>query len=333
MALTLSCAYVIFYIAEESLKVSGVLSTVFAGLFFCRFSPPIILHHRTMFSVWELVAWIGNTLLMFMAGAIIGFRSFIYIQPYDVAAVVIIYLYVFIIRGVMMAAIYPFISNIGKKCSLKEAVFMTWAGLRGAVSLALALSLNQEISQGNTIISEGDGHRVVFLVGGVSALTLIINALTSGPLLKKLDLIDSADESTENMIMRHYVKMKIKTTSKDLLREIELKHLDVSEDAVGKNFINIDLVRSFCSIFHEESEESINLLTCKRYAPVAPFKFNSTKSTDASVTSTPPRFVFASQFSSNSSVDSVVDSSCSMLDDLAKHLRGIFLEILRVNYW
>ena len=60
---------------------------------------------------------------------------------------------------------------------------MVYGGLRGAVGLALAISVKSSIS--DTV----NGDRVVFHISGLAFLTLIINGTTSGLVLKKLGMI------------------------------------------------------------------------------------------------------------------------------------------------
>ena len=89
---------------------------------------------------------------------------------------------------------------------------------------------------------------------------------------------------TENQIMRHYVKVKLRNSAKDLLKEIEIKRLHFMDNndnsCLGDSFISIELVQSLCSILEDDSIENINLLSSKRYSPVTPFKFGFIDSID-----------------------------------------------------
>ena len=63
----------------------------------------------------------------------------------------------------------------------KWATIMSWGGLRGAVGLALGLILitNEDISQRFST-------RAMFFMSGIVALTLLINAVLTGPLVRNL---------------------------------------------------------------------------------------------------------------------------------------------------
>ena len=110
-----------------------------------------------------------------------------------------------------MAVCYPALAweRLGKPSTVNDAIFATWGGLRGAVSMALALALVSSTENGDTTISVDDSHRVFFCVGGVAALTLLINATTSGFVLDKLRLLDVTN-TLETRIMFHYVKKRIR---------------------------------------------------------------------------------------------------------------------------
>ena len=51
------------------------------------------------------------------------------------------------IRFFLVFVFYPCTSRIGIGQSIREAIFMSYGGLRGAVGIALALSLHAEVSE------------------------------------------------------------------------------------------------------------------------------------------------------------------------------------------
>ena len=65
---------------------------------------------------------------------------------------------------------------------------MSWAGLRGALGMALALLVKNSKSLN---ISDAEASRLFFYVGGIAALTLIINATFAKNMLNWLGLLDS----------------------------------------------------------------------------------------------------------------------------------------------
>jgi hypothetical protein len=83
----------------------------------------------------------------------------------------------------MLLVLLPALNAAGTKISKKEAVVMIWSGLRGAVGLAMAIIVDREPD-----VAKETGSRIMFHIGGLAALTTLINATTTAPLLRWLDL-------------------------------------------------------------------------------------------------------------------------------------------------
>merc|ERR1719456_1503310 len=94
----------------------------------------------------------------------------------------------------MIFSSYPFLNLVaGSKAartSWRECLVMTWGGLRGAVGLALALSMRSQLYGCG---KKQTGDLMVFFVGGFAGLTLLINATTCGRLLTVLELTKPPD--------------------------------------------------------------------------------------------------------------------------------------------
>ena len=77
---------------------------------------------------------------------------------------------------------------MGYGMTFKEVLLSTYAGLRGAVGLSLALMVSIEPS-----IDVHIQDVILIHVGGMAMLTLLINATTTGLLVKKLGLNKESD--------------------------------------------------------------------------------------------------------------------------------------------
>lgn len=71
-AITVCCAYLVFFTAQFSAEVSGVLACCAAGLMLSWLAPPLILDPHTLHTIWGFIEWVGNTLIFLLAGLIIG---------------------------------------------------------------------------------------------------------------------------------------------------------------------------------------------------------------------------------------------------------------------
>jgi len=183
-SITICCAYIAFFLAESESSSSGVLCTVATGLILAKYAWPVVISHETLENVWHAIEYFGNTLIFFLAG-VITHRAMISpnISSEDYFYCIVMYVLMMLIRGLMILIFYPLLTRLGYGTNPKDAFFMVWGGLRGAVGLALAIYVRENCHD------ERAGDQIVFQVCGLAFLTLIINGTTSGLVLRKLDLV------------------------------------------------------------------------------------------------------------------------------------------------
>lgn len=184
---TIVCAYFSFFVAQYAGQMSGVLSCVGAGIAFAWKAPAFIQQPESMHHVWHIIEFIANTLIFLLAGLIIGEEN------YDIITnakywgyVFIIYTFLMLLRMVLILGLYPVFSRFGLEVILPEALFIVWGGLRGALGISLALIVLREYHEIGIDVS--DAQLLFFLVGGVTLLTLVINATTARWVIKKLGI-------------------------------------------------------------------------------------------------------------------------------------------------
>lgn len=186
ITITLSVTYLTFYIGEEFLQVSGVLSVVALGLCLSAertsISPEV---EKFLHRFWEMLAYLANTLIFFLVGVVITEKAIKGVDKEDWVLILALYCVLNVIRAMVMAVFSPLLNVVGSDISWKSAVVMTWGGLRGAVSLALALMVYEEHSLDPTGILQS---KVLLHTAGIVMLTLLVNATTVKKLLKALGL-------------------------------------------------------------------------------------------------------------------------------------------------
>ncbi|KAG7597045.1 Cation/H+ exchanger [Arabidopsis suecica] len=190
ITVTLSASYFAYYTAQEWAGVSGILTVMILGMFFAAFARTAFKgdSHQSLHHFWEMAAYIANTLVFILSGVIIAEgilsgRAISY-KGNSWGFLFLLYLYVQLSRCVVVGVLYPLLCRFGYGLDWKESIILTWSGLRGAVSLSLALSVKQ--SSGNSYLSSDTGTRFLFLTGGIVFLTLVVNGSTTQLLLHLL---------------------------------------------------------------------------------------------------------------------------------------------------
>lgn len=232
IAITVCCAYMTFFMAEYECKMSGLLACCGAGAVFSCFAPPLILEHETMHHVWGMIEWAGNTLIFVLAGLIIGSKTIHEVTASDWGYLFLLFFMLLIIRVFIVGLLFPVLSNVGLKCSRNDAVFMAWAGLRGALGMALALIVQGEESEEH--LEQSDTDRLFFFVGGIASLTLIINATTSKKVLELLGLLKL--DTPDKLLVMEQIKKRLRDRLMKEVRHLQ-KDLQIedAEDIIKHN--------------------------------------------------------------------------------------------------
>jgi NhaP-type Na+/H+ or K+/H+ antiporter len=194
---TVTVAYLSFYTSEVVCKMSGVIAVVMTGIVTKAFGGHLISDWQVMDSFWSLLEHLLNTLLFTLGGIVFGeiISDATEWQAQDWGYLFVLYIFVNLIRFFCLWAFYPAISRMGLKTNWPEIIFSGWAGLRGAVGIALALGLDNKVqAETNDESAIVLTSKVFGCVGGVAFLTLVINGTLSGPLLTKLHLADSTED-------------------------------------------------------------------------------------------------------------------------------------------
>jgi CPA1 family monovalent cation:H+ antiporter len=178
VTLTTVLAYVSYLVAEEVLHVSGVMATIAAGLIIggwgrMKISSAVrdYLEH-----FWEYVAAIANALIFLMVG--------LRVEPFALWATLGLLFWVVVAllvsRAVVIYGLMPFVQRLPRAEPMTRAykAVVFWGGLRGAIALAIVLSLPpfeyREV--------------MVPLTMGAVLFTLLVQGLSIEPLMRQLGL-------------------------------------------------------------------------------------------------------------------------------------------------
>ncbi|KAJ8023281.1 Sodium/hydrogen exchanger 10 [Holothuria leucospilota] len=187
ITITLASTYLTFYIGEAVRSFSGVIAVVVLGLIVnaekTAISPEVeVFLHR----FWEMLAYLANTLIFMLVGVLIVDKALANVDSIDWFYVITLYVGINTIRFFVIGLFSPILRHLGYGLTWRNAVVLTWGGLRGAVGLAMALL----VVQTKELDFKTIGSKVLFHTSGIVALTLLVNATTIKSLLSVLGMSD-----------------------------------------------------------------------------------------------------------------------------------------------
>ena len=193
------------YLPAERLHASGVLATVAAGIFLGWHSP-LMISARTrlqVYAFWETVMFLLNGFVFIVIGLQLpGILHTLNRESLTGAVVsaIIICAAVILVRfaWVIPAAYLPRLLSSKLRMrdpipSWQNIVIVSWAGMRGVVSLAAAFALPLALSDGSSFPGR---DYILFFAFSVIFTTLILQGLTLPLLIRKLGITHdrAADE-------------------------------------------------------------------------------------------------------------------------------------------
>jgi monovalent cation:H+ antiporter, CPA1 family len=177
ITLTTVLAYGAFLLARH-LHLSGVIATVTAGLVIGNVAAKRGMSPRTVTTLrafWEYAAFVMNSIVFLLIGLEVRLGDVI--QVWKVIGIAV--LAILIGRALSVYTLVPLSNRFSKRVPLAWQHVLVWGGLRGALSLALALSLE------NSFAFRGEILRVTF---GVVVFSILVQGLTIKPLLRMLKI-------------------------------------------------------------------------------------------------------------------------------------------------
>jgi Na+/H+ antiporter len=207
ITISLLTGYVAF-ISAELIGVSAVLAAVTAGIYLGWHTPELTNAQVRLqgLAVWEIVQYMLNALLFVLVGLqlpviVNGLGGFSTAELVGYAALVSAT--VIALRFAWVFAVLQGPKWVARRASSwQAAVFVSWAGMRGAVSLAAALALPLTTDAGQPFPGR---DLIVFLTFTVILATLVGQGLTLPFLIRVLGLEDDGLEEREDTKARIHV--------------------------------------------------------------------------------------------------------------------------------
>jgi monovalent cation:H+ antiporter, CPA1 family len=280
LTFTTIVAYGSFFLAEQiivpgqipSLHLSGVLSTVAAGLVMGNVGRQYGMSASTSIvvsSFWEYAAFFVNSMIFLLVGLKIGVIHMIESWP----LISIGFGVVLLARAVSVYGLSAVSRLFGVKLPAAWQHVLVWSGLRGALSMALVLSMPKGL------VPPDIKETLTVIVFGVVLGSLLLQGLTMPKLLKWLGLAHVISPELAEyqgkkavLVAEQHVLKQIDT----LFKEGKISHVaaeemrESAEHRIAEVRAEIDALRlSKSSLVEEETREAHRQLNVLRKATIA----------------------------------------------------------------
>ena len=207
ITISVALAYMTFVVGQAFLHISGIIAVVTAAMIFAsdtrtRLSPGT---WETLQITWRQLEFWGTSLIFILA-AMLAPRMLGSVQWIDAAAIGALFVAALIARAIVLWLLLPVLSWFGLSQPISNVykIVLCWGGLRGAVTIALALLAASELggsAYGPELPPEA---RFIFVMAmGYVLATLLIAAPTLRPLMKflKLDKLSPEERLVRDRVM------------------------------------------------------------------------------------------------------------------------------------
>ena len=200
ITLSLLSGYIAF-IPADLIGVSAVLAAVTAGVYLGWHTPELTTAQVRLqgIAVWEIVQYALNALLF----VLIGLQLPVVVDALAGFSTATLLGWAALVSGTVIALRFAWVFAVlqapkwiaGRMSSWRGAVFVSWAGMRGAVSLAAALALPLTTDNGAPFPGR---DLILFLTFSVILATLVGMGLTLPAVIRMLGLEDDGAEARQD---------------------------------------------------------------------------------------------------------------------------------------
>lgn len=225
VSLSVALPYVTYLVADQILGVSGVIAVVMAGMTLNYLGPGRLSpgNWTNLREVWDVLAhWAGA--LIFLLAAFLVPRLLGDVQLRDLALIGVVIVAATAARLFMLYVVLPLLTaaRLSPRVDRPYRVAILWGGLRGAVTLALALAVTENLRVPMDIKRE-----VGILATGFTLYTLLFQGTTLRWIiaLLGLDKLSRLDRALSNQVIAvalENVREEVASTAQrhELTREI-----------------------------------------------------------------------------------------------------------------
>ncbi|MBN2630646.1 MAG: cation:proton antiporter [Rhodobacteraceae bacterium] len=231
VSVSFATPFITFLLADQVVGASGVVAVVAAGMTVNllapgRISPAALSQLR---DAWALIAyWAGG--LIFVLAALLVPRILQFLRPSDVALIGVTVIAAFVARAIVLYGLLPLLTaaRLSPKVSAPYRIAILWGGLRGAVTLALALAVTE-----NPAIFVETKRQVGIIATGFVLFTLLVQGTTLRAVIAwlGLDRLSPLDRALSEQVVAVSLQ-EVRETVAETTRQLDLTPAIVRDEAV-----------------------------------------------------------------------------------------------------
>jgi CPA1 family monovalent cation:H+ antiporter len=201
VSLTVALPYLAYIGGERALGVSGVVAAVAAGLVLNAIGQPRIApgDWRFLHDMWEQLAFWASSLIFVLASLLVP-RLVGSVGWHDVWLLAVLVAAALVARALVLFGLVPALTALhwSQRLDNRFKTVILWGGLRGAVTLALALAVTE-----NRAIDPAVQRFIAVLATGFVLFTLLVSGTTLRLLIRvlRLDRLSPFDQALRTQVL------------------------------------------------------------------------------------------------------------------------------------
>jgi CPA1 family monovalent cation:H+ antiporter len=201
----------IAYLSAEHIHASGVLATVAVGIFLGWHSPLMITARTRLqaYAFWETITFLLNGFVFIVIGLQLprilhawnrGSLPGVFMSAIAICGTVILVRFAWVIPGAYLSRLFRSERTVRHPAtSWQYIAIVSWAGMRGVVSLAAAGALPLALPNGQPFPGR---DYILFVAFSVIFVTLVLQGLTLPVVIRKLHVPPDAETDEEERLAR-----------------------------------------------------------------------------------------------------------------------------------
>ncbi|MCQ0986167.1 cation:proton antiporter [Jiella marina] len=248
VSLSLAVPYLAYWIGEEILQVSGIIAVVSAGVTLATYAPGRIAggtwHHLN--DTWEqLASW--SAILIFVMTSLLVPSLIGEATLHDVLLLAVVFVATLAARAIVILGSFPVLARLGLYGGVSPAysLVMIWGGLRGSMTLALALSVTE-----NDAIPRPIAAFVATIATGYTLATLFVQGTTLRLLIQRLrlDVLSGVDRAVRDLALSA-TSLKVEALARSMAERFQNTSRGDSDEALD---LAVDPFASTACLLDEE---------------------------------------------------------------------------------